>query len=76
MYFGGKYLSVGATYDPTVLNGKSWDQIASALSDPNSAIAKAIGGSANHITAAICKMTGNQPASACTATVQSLEKSL
>jgi len=76
IYFGGKYLSVGATYDPTVLNGKSWDQIASALSDPNSAIAKAIGGSANHITAAICKMTGNQPASACTATIQSLEKSL
>jgi thiol-disulfide isomerase/thioredoxin len=76
IYFGGKYLSVGATYDPTVLNGKSWDQIASALSDPNSAIAKAIGGSANHITAAICKMTGNQPASACTATVQALEKSL
>jgi thiol-disulfide isomerase/thioredoxin len=76
IYFGGKYLSVGATYAPTVLNGKSWDQIASALSDPNSAIAKAIGGSANHITAAICKMTGNQPASACTATVQALEKSL
>ncbi len=76
IYFGGKYLSVGATYDPTVLNGKNWDQIASALSDPNSAIAKAIGGSANHITAAICKMTGNQPASACTATIQSLEKSL
>ena len=76
IYFGGKYLSVGATYAPTVLNGKSWDQIASALSDPNSAIAKAIGGSANHITAAICKMTGNQPASACTAAVQSLENSL
>jgi thiol-disulfide isomerase/thioredoxin len=76
IYFGGKYLSVGATYAPTVLNGKSWNQIASALSDPNSSIAKAIGGSANHITAAICKMTGNQPASACTATVQSLEKSL
>ena len=76
IYFGGKYLSVGASYDVTVLSGKSWDQIASALSDPNSAIAKAIGGTANHITAAICKMTGNQPASACTSTVQSLESSL
>jgi Domain of unknown function (DUF929) len=76
IYFGGKNVSIGASYDATVLSGKSWDQIASALSDPNSAIAKAIGGSANHITAAICKMTGNQPASACTATVQSLEKSL
>jgi hypothetical protein len=76
IYFGGKYVSIGASYDVTVLSGKSWDQIASALSDPNSAIAKAIGGTANHITAAICKMTGNQPASACTATIQSLEKSL
>ena len=76
IYFGGKYVSVGASYNPTVLNVKSWDQIASALSDPNSSIAKAIGASANHITAAICKMTGNQPASACTSTIQSLEKSL
>jgi VCBS repeat-containing protein len=39
-------------------------------------IAKAVGGTANYITAAICKMTGNQPASACTSTVQSLESSL
>ena len=76
IYFGGKYLIVGASYNPTVLTGKSWDQIASDLSNPNSDIAKAIGGTANHITAAICKMTGNQPASACTATVQSLESSL
>jgi hypothetical protein len=76
IYFGGKNVSIGASYDATVLSGKSWAQIASALSDPNSAIAKAIGGSANYLTAAICKMTGNQPASACTATVQSLEKSL
>ena len=76
IYFGGKYLSVGATYSPTVLNGKSWDQIASDLNNPDSPVAKAINGTANHITAAICKMTGNQPASACTATVQSLENSL
>jgi hypothetical protein len=76
IYFGGKYLSIGASYDATVLSGKSWAQIASALNDPNSAIAKAIGGTANYITAAICKMTGNQPASACTSTVQSLENKL
>jgi hypothetical protein len=76
IYFGGKYLSIGASYDATVLSGKSWTQIASALNDPNSAIAKAIGGTANYITAAICKMTGNQPSSACTPTVQSLENKL
>jgi len=43
---------------------------------PNSDVAKAVVGTANYITAAICKMTGNQPASACTSTIQSLESSL
>jgi hypothetical protein len=76
IYFGGKYLSIGGSYNGTVLSGKSWAQIASALSNPDSSVAKAIDGTANYITAVICKMTGNQPASACTATVQSLEKSL
>jgi uncharacterized protein DUF929 len=76
IYFGGKYVSIGASYDVTVLSGLKWDQIASDLNNPDSPVAKAIGGTANHITAAICKMTGNQPASACTATVQSLENSL
>ena len=76
IYFGGKYLSIGASYDATTLSGLKWDQIAADLNNPDSAVAKAINGTANHITAAICKMTGNQPASACTATVQSLEKSL
>jgi hypothetical protein len=76
IYFGGKYLSVGASYDATVLSGLKWDQIAADLSNPDSPVTKAIAGTANHITAAICKMTGNQPASACTAAVQSLEKGL
>ncbi len=39
-------------------------------------IAQAIDGTANYITAAICTMTNNQPASVCTAAVQSLEKNL
>jgi hypothetical protein len=76
IYFGGKNVSIGASYDATLLSGKSWAQISSALSDPNNAIAKAIGGTANYLTAAICKMTGNQPASACTSTVQALEKGM
>ena len=73
---GNKYLIAGASYDPGVLAGLSWSQIASDLSNPNNPVAKAIGGTANYITAAICKMTGNQPASACTATVRSLESKL
>jgi hypothetical protein len=74
--FGNKYVSIGSSYLPSVLAGLSWSQIATDLSNPNSSVAKAVDGTANYITAAICKMTGNQPASACTATVKSLESQL
>ena len=74
--FGNKYVISGVSYDPGVLDGLSWATIATDLSNPNSAVAKAVDGTANYITAAICKMTGNQPASACTTTVQSLESQI
>ncbi len=74
--FGNKYVSIGASYSNQVLVGLSWSTIAADLHNPNSAVAQAVDGTANYITAAICKMTGNQPASACTPTVQSLESSL
>jgi Domain of unknown function (DUF929) len=77
IYFGGKYIIAGASYNPQVLAGLSWSKIASEVkNNPSSDVAKAVVGTANYITAAICKMTGNQPASACTSTIQSLEKSL
>jgi len=74
--FGNKYVSIGASYNPQVLAGLSWSTVAADLSNPNSTVAKAVDGTANYITAAICQLTGNQPASACTATVKSLESSL
>jgi hypothetical protein len=64
---GGRYLISGASYDPTVLQGKSHEQIASALADPNSAIAKAVDGTANVITAAVCELTKGQPGEVCNA---------
>jgi Domain of unknown function (DUF929) len=73
---GNKYIISGASYSPQVLQGKTWSQIATALKSPSSPIAKAIDGTANYITAAICKMTGNQPASACTPAVQKIEAKL
>jgi hypothetical protein len=74
--FGNKYLLSGASYSPQVLAGKSWSQIASALKDPTSPIAQAVDGTANYLTATICKLTGNQPASACTPVVQHLQAKL
>ena len=74
--FGNKYVISGVSYDPGVLDGLSWATIATDLSNPNSAVAKAVDGTANYITAAICKMTNNTPASACTTTVQSLQSQI
>jgi hypothetical protein len=63
---GGRYLIHGAQYDPQVLQGLTWAQVASALRNPSSRVAQDIDGAANMITAAICKITGDQPASVCT----------
>lgn len=65
---GGKYSQTAAQFNPDVLAGQTQDQIATALSDPNSSDSKAIVGAANVLTAAICKTTGGQPANVCTST--------
>src|SRR5262249_20580020 len=62
---GGRYVISGASYDPQVLQGKTQAQIAAALSDPNSSIAKSVDGAANLITAALCELTNNRPAAVC-----------
>lgn len=72
--FGGKFIISGSTYQPAVLQGKSHDQIADAMSDPNSDIAKGAIGSANAITAVLCQLTGNKPDNVCSASyIQDLQ---
>jgi len=72
--FGGKYFVHGAQYNPQLLAGQTWAQVAAALKDPSSAIAKGADGAANMITATICKTTGNQPSNVCTTpTIKTIE---
>ena len=54
----------------------SWSQLARALHDPSSAIAQCVDASANYLTAAILKLTGSQPASACAPAVKALQPQL
>jgi hypothetical protein len=63
--FANKYVINGASYDPAVLKGLTWAQVAAALKDPSSPVAKAVDGTTNLITAAICKATDGQPGSVC-----------
>jgi hypothetical protein len=74
--YGNRYLSVGASYNPAVLSGLTWAQIADDLHDPSNSVAKSILGTANFATAAICSLTNNQPASACTSAVRALQSKI
>ena len=64
---GNRYVVIGSSYPPDVLQGKTWEEIATALSDPSSPIAKQVLAAANVLTAAICDVTGGQPTNVCTA---------
>ena len=75
--FANKYAFDGAMYSPDVISGMSWLAVADSLKQADSTQAKAILGSANLITAAICKSTGDQPSTVCSSTtIQNLEKNL
>jgi thiol-disulfide isomerase/thioredoxin len=70
----GNRFVAGATYNPQVLSGLTWSQIAADLHIASTPPAMGADGSANLLTAAICKITGNMPANVCTtAPVSSLE---
>jgi hypothetical protein len=62
---GNRYVIKGPIYDPGVLKGLTWSQIAADLKNPSSPVAQGVLGAANYITAAICQTTNNQPASVC-----------
>jgi len=63
---GNRFMTT-STYNPQVLQRLSWNQIATDLNNASSPVAQGAVGSANLITAAICKITGNAPASVCSA---------
>jgi hypothetical protein len=70
--YGNRYLSVGATYDPGVLQGLTWNQIADDLHTPTTPVAKSVLGAANYVTAAVCGLTKDQPATVCTPAITAL----
>lgn len=64
--FGNKYVIKAPTYNPQTLAGLTWAQVATDLQNGPAPVAQAVLGSANLITAAICKMTNGQPGGVCT----------
>ena len=75
--FANKFVLGGAGYNPSIINGLSLQTIAGSLSNTSSTPAKAILGTANMITATVCKIDNNQPAGVCSLSyIQQIEKTL
>jgi Domain of unknown function (DUF929) len=73
----GRFTLRTTSYDPALLRGLTWDQIASDLSESSNPVTRAIVGNANYLTAAICTVTDNKPTSACSSSViQNIEATL
>jgi hypothetical protein len=75
--FGGKYYQINAGYNYADLSGLNQQQIAAQLKDPTSVVAQGILGEANNLTATLCTLTNNKPASACSpSTITTLQSRL
>ena len=62
---GGKYLSVGAQYNPSILKGLDWNGILSDISNSNNKVSENILSSAAYLTKYICKITNGKPQKVC-----------
>ena len=71
---GGTVMLRSSGYNPQILGGMTWTQIADALTNTSSPAAQAIVGTANRITGQLCDLTHDQPAPVCqTPAVRALE---
>lgn len=75
--FANHSVIIGGTFSPAILDGKDWNQIVNSLVYPNSSTAQGVVGSANLMTAEICKINNNTPSSVCSQSyVQQIENNL
>ena len=66
MDIGNKVMITGSAFDPNVLQGyKTQSQIAALLDQPNNYITQAIIATANYVSAGLCSIAKDPPASVC-----------
>lgn len=62
-----QYVVLGSGFDPALIQGATWEQIAAKLGNSQDPVARGILGNANYLTAAICKVTNDEPNTVCKA---------
>jgi Domain of unknown function (DUF929) len=66
--FGNRAVQIGSgPIPPQLMTGKSWPQLAAALRQPKTDLGAALLNEADSLTAELCRLTGDRPASACPA---------
>jgi Domain of unknown function (DUF929) len=63
--FAGQAVQIGAGSVPSLFTGKTWQQIAADLGQPKTALGANLLDEADSLTAELCRLTGNRPATAC-----------
>ena len=70
---GGRYVIAGTEYDGSALSNVDFDLAVGDVTSGTSATSKAAQGVAAHLIGVICSLTGDQPASVCSAIPPSLK---
>jgi hypothetical protein len=72
--FGNRAVQIGSGPVPAqLMTGKSWQQLAAALRHPKTDLGAALLTEADSLTAELCRITGDRPASACPAFLRNVE---
>ncbi len=66
-YMDGRYLQLGAPFNPGLLKNMPWDEAVGQIKQKNTPLSRQVMGVANLYTAALCKLTAGKPAQVCTA---------
>jgi hypothetical protein len=64
---GNQYIQIGEGFPSTLIATDTWQSIGNSLGNLSTPEAQNVLGSANYLTAAICKITNDKPANVCTA---------
>jgi hypothetical protein len=72
--FGNLAVQIGSGPVPSqLMTGKSWQQLAAVLRHPKTDLGAALLTEADSLTAELCRITGDRPASACPAFLRNIE---
>jgi hypothetical protein len=72
--FGNHAAQTGSGPIPAqLMTGKSWRQLAAALRQPGTDLGSALLTEADSLTAGLCRLTGDRPASACPAFITNIQ---